>query len=191
MDKLSAINLTFDKLLITVLAPGLVAIFPYILIFFGFNDNLLVHFEGQTSLLVALISILSLMSGLIIENLGSVIEKHVYDKINAPTDDIWNSFLKLTYEREPVGHRYLRNILMRMKFELGLGVGLIFMSIGLMIYNYHFSFVASQGNALLFLFVMPALLSIYLLREGLSSSTVLHKTRMLLVEEFGNNEVEE
>jgi hypothetical protein len=34
----------------------------------------------------------------------------------------WFDYLRLAFEREPVGHRYLRTLVLRLKFELGMAV---------------------------------------------------------------------
>jgi hypothetical protein len=184
MDKLSAVNLTFDKLLITVLIPGLVAIFPYLLLIYNLYPDFYGSITSNYTYVITLVTILSLIFGLIIENIGSRIEVEVFDKVNKCDSKIWEKFLKLSYEKEPVGHRYLRNILMRMKFELGLFIALIFMAIGLIVFNYKFPIFESQCSALIFLFIIPIALAVFLYKEGLSSSKVLNNTRILLVEEF-------
>jgi hypothetical protein len=98
---------------------------------------------------------------------------------------VWDKFLQLAYDKEPIGQRYIRNILFRMKFELSVGVALVFMTIGLSIYNYNHTIFSNLWLNILGVYVAPLLGTIYLIFvEGWQSSRVLHSTRKLLVEKF-------
>jgi hypothetical protein len=59
---------------------------------------------------------------MILENFGSIIEAHYYDRRHKRNDNEYmttcNKFLQIAYDKEPVLHRYLRIILFRMKFKL-------------------------------------------------------------------------
>jgi hypothetical protein len=72
-----------------------------------------------------------------------------------------------------------------MKFELSVGCGLIFMTIGLGIYDYdHVIFKNSYLN-LIIVYILPTVVSIYLIFiEGWKGSKVLHETRKLLVAKY-------
>jgi hypothetical protein len=202
MNKLTSIHLTFDKVLITILTPGLVACFPYLMLLFAEYENLKEYFDNANlTALIAFITISALIFGFILENLGGRIEVMIYDPIHSKQSygkdhkDVWDAFLTLNYkDKEPVGHRYLRDILMRMKFELAFGIGLIFMSVGLLIYNCKHCIIEDNTTAFFTLFFIPFVLSAYLLVvEGYSSSKILCKTRKLLVKNFphelGKNQI--
>lgn len=60
--------------------------------------------------------------GVLVEGLGTRIEANVLDgrRENASPGhmDNWHRFLLLEYDSEPAGHRYLRGLVQRLKFEL-------------------------------------------------------------------------
>ncbi len=191
MEKISSLNLDFDRVLIQLIIPGLAAFFPWAIIFLNSH-----HFERDflfknLTLLITILSILSLIVGIILENLGSIIEVHFYDKKNGiefPNYmDIWKEFLCLNYAgNEPTGHRYLRNILLRMKFELSFGLGLVPMAIGLIVLDSQTLIFNSIIIKILFFYFFPLASSIYLIFiEARSSSKVLARTREILVLKYG------
>lgn len=190
MEKLTSLGLTFDRVLIQLIIPGMVAVFPYFFIYlnhFPFDKEFLLK---NPTILMTTLTILSLIAGIILENIGSIIEVKCYDKKNESKfpnySEIWKKFLKLNYDaKEPVGHRYLRNILLRMKFELSFGTALIPLSIGLIILDNQKVLIGSFFLKLFLLFFIPLGGALYLiLKEAYDSSVVLAKTRELLVEKY-------
>jgi hypothetical protein len=188
--KLTTLNLTWDRVLFQIIVPGLLASFPYLMLFFEQKPDILEFFLGDAkTLFVTFVALLSILPGMILENFGSIIEAHYYDRRHKKKDNeymkTWKKFLQIAYDKEPVGHRYLRNILFRMKFELSVGCGLIFMTIGLGIYDYdHVIFKNSYLN-LIIVYILPTVVSIYLIFiEGWKGSKVLHETRKLLVAKY-------
>jgi hypothetical protein len=192
MDKLTSLNLTFDKILIQLVIPGFVAICPWFFLALQFHQQTKAFLASNNSASITLIACLSLIAGLIIENFGSFIEVHVYDNLNQNKDDadfkdydaIWRKYLQLSYEFEPIGQRYIRNILMRMKFELSMGVSMIIFNIGLFCLSSYVKMFDTCFSKLITLLI-PILLSIYLIVvEGYKSSKVLTVTRKLLVDKY-------
>lgn len=190
MEKLTSLGLTFDRVLIQLIIPGMVAVFPYFIIYLNhFPTDKEFLLKNPTILLTAL-TILSLIAGIILENIGSTIEVKWYDKKNKKADSnyyiIWEKFLKLNYDgKEPIGHRYSRNILLRMKFELSFGTALIPSAIGLIILDHQHLLIDSCLLKVFLLYILPFGGSLYLIKkEAYDSSVVLAKTRKLLVDEF-------
>lgn len=199
-SKLSTLNLEFDRVMIQFIIPGLTAVYPWAI-------NLLNRFPLEksyliknTSLLILLISIVSLVIGLFLENIGSYIEVKYLDEKNRTRkndrgefefpnyDDVWMNFLMLNYDgKDPVGHRYIRNILLRMKFELSFGLALIFMAIGLINLDRQYVLISDCDYKILFFYLLPASAAAYLIfKEAPLSSRVLAKTRAKLVERYGS-----
>ena len=190
MEKLTSLGLSFDRILIQLLIPGMVAIFPYFVIYlnhFPADQNFL---KKNSTLIVTTITILSLIAGIFLENIGSMIEVKCYDKKNAikftDYNATWEKFLQLNYDgKEPTGHRYIRNILMRMKFELSFGIALIPLAVGLIILDYQHVLIVSCLIKVLLFYILPFGVSIYLLtKEAYDSSKVLAKIRKLLVDKY-------
>ena len=190
MDKLSSLNLDFDRVLIQLIIPGLTAIFPWVILFLNFHIYEKTFLIQNLSLLITLVTITSLITGLALENLGSHFEVRYYDKKNKKADlnymITWNKFLCLNYSgHQPVGHRYLRNILLRMKFELSFAFAIIIMAIGLAILDYNYVIFNSNWLKFIIFYLGPLFISFYLLYiEGYASSKVLADTRKILVDEY-------
>lgn len=191
MEKLTSLNLTFDRVLIQLVTPGLLTSFPFILLFFDARPDVASFFlQDSKGLLVIAIVLIALVVGIMLENMGGRIEVNIYDNLLSLRKkdyfETWEKFLMIQYKgQEPIGHRYLRNILFRMKFELSVGVGLIIMTIGLGIYNIDHVIFKSIGMNVLVVYLFPVATSIYLLVfEGLRSAEVLAECRKALVEKY-------
>ncbi len=140
-----------------------------------------------------ILTILSIITGLLIENIGSRIEVSIYDKKNRKEDPdyikTWGKFLLIKYEgSEPIGQRYLRNILLRMKFELSFALALIIMAIGLVFLDIEQTIFVSYYAKFFGFYFFPLIFSFYLFCEGYSSSKVLAETRKKLVGKYGDKE---
>jgi hypothetical protein len=118
------------------LAPGGAALYARCLVVRCFvNAN---HGEA-----IGAMVLLAIFAGLILEEFGSRIEVFVFRMQAAgqeteglltwakfllygfrkpeadPAESEWYSYLRLAFQVEPVGHRYLRTLVLRLKFELG------------------------------------------------------------------------
>lgn len=89
-------------------------------------------------------------------------------------------YLKSETKDEIVGQRYLRTILVRMKFELSMAPALLFLWFGLLWMNLLYKVRPFGGFILVtcFLFILTA----YLLIESYWSAKNIAKTRRLIVE---------
>lgn len=123
-------------------------------------------------------------AGLLLENLGSLIESRVYDKrlerSNLDHLKNWRTYLGLAFEHEPVGHLYLRTIVIRMKFELSMGVAIPFFWLGV-------CWLRCIGVVLIplrFYYVTVGLfvLLLYFLWEGYQSASLLSQIRKDVIE---------
>jgi hypothetical protein len=191
MEKLTSLNLTFDRVLIQLITPGLLASLPFILLFFDARPDVRDFFlQDSKGLLVTSIVVVALVMGIILENIGSRIEVNIYDNRLAHQRkdyfETWEKFLLIQYQgQEPIGHRYLRNILFRMKFELSTGAGLIIMTGGLALYNMDHVIFKSLIVNVTIVYALPIATSIYLLIfEGFRSAEVLAECRKALVDKY-------
>ena len=190
MEKLTTLGLSADRVIIQVIIPGMLFNLPYAVLFLEKYPETKQFFIINPTIMLTAYSVSSLITGMLIENFGSLIEARFYDRINDREfknyNDIWNKFLLLVYEgNEPIGHRYLRNIVLRMKFELSIGIALIFLSLGFVILDFHINLVHSKLTKLILFYLIPISISIYLLVfEAYNSSKVLARTREMLVKKY-------
>lgn len=130
-DKLTSLNLSLDRVIIQLIIPGLIAISPYFIIFLNYHTDTRHYLFTNVTITIGVLAILAIIAGLFLENFGGRIEVMWFDKINAKVDPnhqaTWEKFLQLSYTAEPVGQRYLRNIVLRMKFELSMGMAIVLM----------------------------------------------------------------
>ncbi len=68
--------------------------------------------------------------GLTTEEVGSRIEDHFDNALKTCAGyeshrREWFDYLRLAFNKEPIGHRYLRSLVLRLKFELGMTVATI------------------------------------------------------------------
>ena len=140
--------------------------------------------EGMASLTLF---ILSLTAGLILEDLGSLFEANILDTVNLKKYPNhfkeWEEYLELNIpkESELVAQRYLRTILLRMKFEMSFAFSLIIMIVGLTILQVEIRFCESICSFLMWCVVIPFIITIFLLRESKSSSVLIINTRIKII----------
>ena len=140
-------------------------------------------------MLVLVCVLVGVTAGLFLENAGAMIEVHIHDcRLKAmynDFDDCWKKFLQLSYEHEPVGHRYLRNLLMRMKFELSMGCALVSLSVGVMLYDQAHLIMGDILERKVIFHSVLWLGAMYLIFfESYRSANLLATTRNLLVEKY-------
>ena len=196
MEKINSLNLSLDRVFIQLIVPGIISIFPYCIFIHTVFPKEINYLLENTTVFVTGVFIVSLVIGMILENIGSAIEVNIYDKKNSKNNtkyyEIWEKYLLLKFDGgEPVGLRYIRNVLLRMKFELSFGLSLLPATFGLFILNSRINFIDSIFYQVIFFLVTPLILSFYVLfYEGYNSSLILANTRKLLVEKYSGNESE-
>jgi uncharacterized RDD family membrane protein YckC len=177
---------------VTLLIPGAVAIIPYILIVMHYQPWLLHLVTKNSGFTLTLLIFLAVAVGLIIEDLGACIESGVLDKFlqkkNSNHMADWDEYLKLTFEKEPIGQQYLDTIVLRMKFELGFCIALLVLWVGLLWFNIIRGFCSWDS----FLIITGIIIIFcgYLLRESYDSARTLSKTRSLLINKKSNKSLE-
>lgn len=125
-DVLGAFGSEVLRPLASLVLPGAVAIIPYFvlvrLLFPSFSAMLSANSAETVFALLAI----CLFTGFILEDLGSWLEDRWDDRTDCPgLREDWYAYLRFAFKTEPVGHRYLRTLVLRLKFELGVLCGLL------------------------------------------------------------------
>jgi hypothetical protein len=73
--------------------------------------------------------------GLVTEDLGARLEQYFENLLKKEAGyekhyEEWYEYLRIAFDREPVGHRYLRTLVLRLKFELGMVVASVPFAVG-------------------------------------------------------------
>lgn len=123
-DLISAFQNEVFRPLVTLVMPGWIAILPYR---FAFAEDLAKH--GITAPSTSIWSIIFIFAagvfvGLLLDVVGSYVEDD-WDQVKGDKHiENWFEYLRGTFEKE-VGHRYLRNLVLRLKFEMNTYLALL------------------------------------------------------------------
>lgn len=199
MDPLKNIKFDVNRILLQLFIPGIFAAVPFFLIAINGNDSCREYFSKSEGMSTTILIILALTIGLILEDLGSLIEywfdkknKNKYSKkiTESPpstprdTDEEWKKYLQLqsSEETDRIAQKYLRTILVRLKFEISFCVSLFLMVIGLIILNIQICFIAIFWKFLIVCLVIPLSVAAYLFWEAKNSTELLIKVRKWILE---------
>src|SRR6185369_14307149 len=143
-DVLTALTTEIFKPLMTVVLPGAVSISTAMIAIFLRYGRLREIAESHRVETAIVIGLITLIMGEIIEDLGSRVEYRLDKVLQQQKDNQgalkfpsfeaeWDKYLLFDCERgkEPVAIRYMRTLLLRMKFELGKMGGFLIAGVGL------------------------------------------------------------
>jgi hypothetical protein len=125
MDPTSAVRMDAIPIIATVVAPGAFVSAPYLWLGLANADRVRGFLDKHEALTVAAAILLWIVVGFTVESLGSYIEVHWIDERRpdrADAADAWWRYLRIAWEKEPIGQRYLRRIVAAFKFELNMSV---------------------------------------------------------------------
>jgi hypothetical protein len=139
------------------------------------------RYPGAATIIFLLIV---LTVGLVLEEFGARLELHFDKQLSKCAEfenhfEEWFDYLRLAFEREPVGHRYLRTLVLRLKFELGMTIATIPFAIGAL-------FLPASILWRLCLIAGSALLGRYLFFEAKRGDKVLSELRRELLKRDWN-----
>lgn len=183
MDILGAFKTEIFRPLVTLAIPGVTSVAPLVPVVTHYNPKIRGFWEAHPASFVALFVIAILATGLILEDIGARIEDGIWDEMierkSGKQHADWRAYLRTAWEREPIGHRYLRTVLVRLKFELSFGLSIIAAVLGLLwLQVLEGPWARTQFG----IFAACALVcSAYLLWESYGSAWVLARTRHLLL----------
>ena len=168
----------------TWVIPGSIAIAPYVLVLAFHVPQVASFLKASPSAAAAVITICVLSAGLILDNFGSSIESGWWDRLlqrrypNHLND--WHRYLKLRINDEIIAHRYLKTILMRMKFELSMAPALLIFWIGLSWLNWIYGIWLVRGFVFITILIFAGVL--YFLRSSYTSARVLSRLRAAILD---------
>jgi hypothetical protein len=182
-DLFGAFGSEIFRPLATLVLPGLLALFtwtvvvvcdvPWVADFAKVNHA---EFSG-------VVIVIATFLGLVFEDVGSRIENKIYD-IHSKRDESgriakdkdWYPYLQIAFSIEPVGHRYLRTLVLRLKFELGCFSASLVAAVGVMLWNVAF---ATRLGVIAGLLIVGG----YLFNEAWTGVKVIAEVRCALLQE--------
>jgi len=105
----------------SVVAPGSLALAPYVALFLIAHPRAASYLAGHEAISLPAGVILAIAGGFLVESLGSYIEYYLLDRRHADRTAMqrsWWRYLRIAWKVEPTGQHYLRRILTIFKFEL-------------------------------------------------------------------------
>jgi hypothetical protein len=198
-DFFSAFGSEFFRPLATLVLPGAIAITPSIVALYWTLIPFRQFVDGNHAETIGGVVIVCVFVGLVLEDWGSRLETYV-DSIHAAQDrgenvhwyntwrfafnppsgrleNEWYSYLRLAFKSEPVGHRYMRTLVLRLKFELGCSVASLAAIIS--VWFWPITYAVRAGVTCLLL-----LASLYFCWEASTSIRTLEKLRHELLKAF-------
>ncbi len=118
----------------TLLIPGAIGISTWLIaLLWRFADLKQLaagnHTETSFVMLFAII-----FAGLVFEDIGSHWESWLDDRLNERNKvhlQQWSEYLRTAFRADPIGRRYLRTLVLKLKFELGVAFAMVSASLGL------------------------------------------------------------
>ncbi|QWD79250.1 hypothetical protein ICV01_06255 [Polynucleobacter sp. MWH-Spelu-300-X4] len=183
MDFLSFIKNEFFRPLSTLIIPGGIAFAPWAILIALNNQSILDLVKTNNGIVITIFLSLSLVIGMLLEDLGSRIEllcDGCLYKRDPEAENRWFNYLKLELKDEVIGQRYLRTLLVRLKFELAILPSITISFIGFCILNTHINLW--ESSSLVIAGSLVAILDLYLGYEIWQSVQNLDMVRELIIE---------
>jgi hypothetical protein len=119
----------------TLVVPGFVSISTFSFAVWQWFPGAQRLADQHPSLATTTAILIVLTCGLVTEDVGARIEEFFDKRLSKKEGyeqhfEEWFRYLRIAFEREPVGHRYLRTLVLRLKFELGMTVALLPCALG-------------------------------------------------------------
>jgi hypothetical protein len=165
---------------VTLLIPGAIAISTWFI-------GLLWHFKTLQSLVYKnytevgfLLLLATIFAGLVLEDMGARVESWLdsrKDEKDGKHLGNWYAYLRTCFKADPIGRRYIRTLVLRLKFEFGVGFAMVSAGVGLL----WFWGIGLSGKVVFVNEVLCLVFSAWGLREGFTTHDTLAKNRANLL----------
>jgi hypothetical protein len=177
-----SVNDDWIKSAARVIAPGAIAVGPFILILTYYVADVRRFWLEHDTAFGAIVSIGVVVAGLLLEEIGALIEG-VWDSLimqqNPSHLDVWHRYLALKTKDEYVAERYIQRVLVNFKFELSMVPAVTTFAIGMVWLQCLFY----PWEMISFVEILAGLVILiaFLLWESYQSAKLLSRTRTRLV----------
>lgn len=186
MDVTSFLKNEIFRPLTTLVIPGSFAIGPFVILCQNHSKPISDFSKTNPNLYAAVLFILVLASGLVLEDLGGHLEtkfSNDLEKENIKHKLVWHDYLKLNTQDQFIGQRYLRTIVTRLYFELSMVPALALFLIGFLCLDFFDPFIRCSGAVVISILTIG--LGVYLFFEAKRSVCVLSSLRETIIEGYG------
>ncbi|MFZ3120752.1 MAG: hypothetical protein WA159_20805 [Variovorax sp.] len=174
-------NEVFRPVVVTVI-PGATALVPYLFLIDHYFPGFVALRTGNEIIAFTLMTLAIIATGMVLEDVGSNIEMKIWARItrnSTAEQKEWETYLRTHFEKPPAGVEYLRDIVMRMKFENSFAPALLLMSLGLMLL-WWMGYVRS-GCPIWVAIAVAVVLAFYLVRESFKGAKLLISVRRQII----------
>lgn len=179
MDLISAFKSELFRPLATLVAPGLFAIAPALMLIAQQHEEVGAFLDSNPFGFAGLLLAVATAAGMILESVGARIEAGIdqclAERCYPRFWDIWGSYLQLKTDSEVIGQRYARTVITRLKFSLSFAPSLILFAVTLLLVNTKLK-VLTLGSAVCVATICFALAG-FLLLEAVKMCDTLNYTR--------------
>jgi hypothetical protein len=167
--------------LVSLALPGLTAIVGWFFYFMNHASFRVAVSQSHTETSFVLM-LMSIFVGTVIDDIGTRLESAWLDRwrnkrTSGLHEEEWWAYLRKPFDVEPSGRRHLRKLVARLKFELGIPIGLAFTVTGIW-FNPAISYRWTTTIT-----AVGMILSVYLLLEAAATHEVLGALRHELLKE--------
>lgn len=188
MDYSAALKSEIVSPAVTLLAPGVIALTPYVFLLLHYHPEIYAAGIAHATLTTILGFLVSTGFGLFAQELGTRIEAFVVDPILIKKDnahkDNWYKYLRCTFPDNLVARSYIENLVLHLKFELNTASALIISWVGLL-----WLMIVDAGFEVSTFFVVTGFIFVvvvYLVFEAVGTGKVLGRVRAELLKGIGS-----
>lgn len=185
----------FERILMQLLIPGLVALGPFVWWLYRLHENsssrVILFATENKELALFFVGMFAIIGGAVIEEIALRVENQWVDQVNSRWDpnvrSVWYSYLRASMgdEEAPSGlTAYYSSVVARFKFTMSLSFALVFSSLGVVCLIWS-EMLSLAGMAV---WVVPLALlggAGYLLYESIDTARLLHDIRILTLQALG------
>lgn len=189
MDLTSTLKGEVVRPFVTLVIPGATAIAPFLVKARLTVPALATYLETHRTIALLGLIVTVLAMGLILESLGALWESKVIDaRLAKRYPDLyteWYEYLRLSFDKEPVGQRYLRTVTLHLRFEVAMAPALFFAAGGANWLNTDLGILSATRMGVATVIIL--LLSGYFAWQSSNSAEVLAKVRYALLTPRGTD----
>lgn len=177
--------------IVTNIVPGAIAFGPWIAVIGYSIPGMWKFWDTHSTEAYVIVGVLVIAAGMLMEDLGALLEAKILDgrlkrKMKA-FDEEWEQYLASDPDEQMVATRYLRSIVVRLKFELSMIPALLICAFGLFWVNrlYHV-----WGDAVFVIIAFAFLIgTLYLLYEAAQSTRNAYRVRTCICKAVSQGKV--
>ncbi len=187
MDLTSVLRDEVFKPAVTLLGPGVIASFPYIALAFLTHQELHSIAASHSGAVIGGLILVFVVVGLLMDNIGARIECCLDQALinkDGYGDHLsnWKKYWRVAFQQEPVGHRYLRTIVLKLKFELNTLSSIPFALVGVV---WIFTVCLIGAISTVVLSILGVVLGVFMYKEAELSVRLLSDVRREVLKGIG------